>query len=66
MQRPIEITFRNTPPAPEIEPGWVGTARVIAGDGTSGYRDGTAWRARFADPFGVAVAPDGTVFVAGE
>lgn len=51
-------------PAPEIEPGWVGTARVIAGDGTTGYRDGTAWRARFADPFGVAVAPDGTVFVA--
>ncbi len=51
-------------PTAVIEPGWIGTARVIAGDGMSGVRDGPASRARFSDPFGVAVAADGTVFVA--
>lgn len=51
-------------PTAVIEPGWIGSARVIAGDGMSGVRDGPASRARFSDPFGVAVAADGTVFVA--
>jgi len=37
---------------------------VFAGDGTPGTRDGHAARARFSDPFGVAVGPDGSVFVA--
>ena len=35
---------------------------LLAGDGTAGFRDGA--NARFADPWGVAVAPDGRVFVA--
>jgi sugar lactone lactonase YvrE len=50
-------------PTAVIEPGWAGTALVIAGDGMSGFRDGPASQARFSDPFGVAVAADGTVFV---
>jgi sugar lactone lactonase YvrE len=37
---------------------------VIAGDGQPGLRDGPAADARFSDPFGVAQAPDGTIYVA--
>ncbi len=37
---------------------------MIAGDGTPGTRDGHVGNARFSDPFGVAVAPDGTIYVA--
>lgn len=48
---------------PPLERGWPATVRVIAGTGVAGWRDGEASRARFADPFGVAVAPDGTVYV---
>ena len=37
---------------------------TIAGTGKKGYVDGAALKARFNWPTGVAVAPDGTVFVA--
>lgn len=37
---------------------------VAAGDGVSSWRDGTALHARFAEPFGIAVSTDGTIFVA--
>jgi len=47
-----------------IEPAWTGTATVVAGDGVDGVRDGDASRAQFSDPFGVAVAADGTLYVA--
>jgi DNA-binding beta-propeller fold protein YncE len=43
--------------------GWTATTLVVAGDGVAGWRDGDAGRARFADPFDVAVAPDGTLYV---
>ncbi len=43
---------------------WTAVAYVLAGDGREGPRDGRAGRARFSDPFGVAAAPDGTVYVA--
>jgi sugar lactone lactonase YvrE len=43
---------------------WAASTFVIAGDGREGTRDGPALRARFSDPFGVAVAADGTVYVA--
>ena len=35
----------------------------MAGDGVAGMRDGPAPRARFSDPFGVAAAADGTIYV---
>jgi sugar lactone lactonase YvrE len=47
-----------------LEPAWTGTATVLAGDGGDGVRDGDASRAQFSDPFGVAAAGDGTLYVA--
>lgn len=41
-----------------------GEVTTVAGDGTSGDRDGPPHRARFNAPVDVAVAPDGTIFVA--
>ena len=47
-----------------LEPDWTAVVSVLAGDGVIGTRDGDAGRARFADPFGVAVAADGSIYVA--
>ena len=47
-----------------LPPDWTAITSVLAGDGRHGTRDGPAPRARFSDPFGVAVAPDGAVYVA--
>ena len=47
----------------ELEHGWPATVTVLAGDGVAAYRDGGADRARFSDPFDVAVTADGTVFI---
>src|SRR5437588_7750131 len=44
--------------------GWRARVTTLAGDGSPGFRDGAAREARFNDPFGVAVAPDGSVYVA--
>lgn len=41
-----------------------GLIQTLAGDGTLGYVDGPADSARFAAPRDVAIAPDGTVYVA--
>jgi sugar lactone lactonase YvrE len=43
---------------------WVASVHVLAGDGTNGLRDGDSLRAQFTDPFGVAVGPDGLIYVA--
>jgi DNA-binding beta-propeller fold protein YncE len=43
---------------------WAAVVTVLAGDGVAEWRDGEAYRARFSDPFGVAIAADGTVYVA--
>jgi DNA-binding beta-propeller fold protein YncE len=48
---------------PVLDPRWGATVRLYAGDGTIGTRDGPGERAQFSDPFGVAVAADGTIFV---
>jgi sugar lactone lactonase YvrE len=50
-------------PGDELPPDWTAAALVLAGDGIAGTRDGDAAAARFADPFGVAIAGDGTVYV---
>ena len=42
-------------------PGWQAHVTTIAGDGTPSFRDGTP--ASFAEPFGIVVAPDGTIYV---
>lgn len=49
---------------PELQPGWEPRVVVLAGDGTRAFRDGEASRAQFSDPFGIAIAADGAVFVA--
>lgn len=38
---------------------------VIAGSGEKGYEDGTCATASFCSPWGIAVAPDGNIYVAG-
>lgn len=37
---------------------------LVAGDGRDGLRDGPASKARFSEPYGIALAPDGTIFLA--
>lgn len=44
--------------------GWRAHVSTLAGDGAPGFADGAARASRFADPFGVAVGTDGTVYVA--
>ena len=44
--------------------GWTGEVRLLAGDGVRGMREGTPLQARFSDPYGIARAEDGTLFVA--
>jgi sugar lactone lactonase YvrE len=41
-----------------------GVVSTIAGDGTAGYRDGSAPQARFDGPIGIAVDAQGNVYVA--
>jgi sugar lactone lactonase YvrE len=50
-------------PRPPLEHNWTAIVGVLAGDGYAGARDGSAYDARFSDPFGIAVAPDGSVYV---
>jgi sugar lactone lactonase YvrE len=51
-------------PKPDIlEAGWEAAAVVLAGDGVPGVRDGAADGARFSDPFGIAAAAEGTIYV---
>ena len=44
--------------------GWPADLTTTAGDGIRGHTDGTAARARFSDPFAIALAPDGKLYVA--
>lgn len=52
------------PLIPPLERNWRATVAVLAGDGIDGRIDGTGTGARFSEPFGIAAAPDGTIFVA--
>jgi hypothetical protein len=49
-------------PTPPAQKGWVVT--TVAGDGSEGSADGPVKLAKFHAPIDVAVAPDGTIYVA--
>ena len=42
---------------------WQPSVDALAGDGHVGWRDGAAAQARFADPYGLALDPHGTLYV---
>lgn len=52
------------PPLAPPPAGLPARIELVAGDGHRGVRDGARDVARFDDPFGIAIAPDGTVFIA--
>lgn len=73
MAATLAITFISNPkypvPRPENTPkttpfGWTAQLGPVAGDGVQGLRDGAVSQARFADPYGVAVDSDGTLYIA--
>jgi sugar lactone lactonase YvrE len=44
--------------------GWKAHVTIVAGDGSPRVSDRQGREAQFSDPFGIAVAPDGTIYVA--
>jgi sugar lactone lactonase YvrE len=56
--------WRREPTRRALDAAWQATVVTIAGDGVAAARDGDAGDARFADPFGVAIASDGVIFIA--
>lgn len=59
------ILWRRSTRRPPTVAGWRAHVITLAGDGSPSFRDtGQSTHAAFADPFGVAVAPDGTIYVA--
>ncbi|MGH9944728.1 MAG: NHL repeat-containing protein, partial [Pyrinomonadaceae bacterium] len=58
------IMLREEKPRPTVA-GWRAMALTLAGDGSPAFRDaGAGTPAGFAEPFGLAVGRDGSVFVA--
>jgi DNA-binding beta-propeller fold protein YncE len=51
------------PPRPAREPGTALSSRVLAGSGIPGYLDGPAALAQFKSPAGVALGPEGELYV---
>ena len=58
------MAYRRWSTRPATELGWPAWVLTIAGDGAPGTVDGSAVTARFSDPFGIATADDGTIYVA--
>jgi sugar lactone lactonase YvrE len=56
--------WTRVPAANLLADDWRPVVRVLAGTGVPGNLDGDAHQARFSDPFGVASASDGAVFIA--
>jgi sugar lactone lactonase YvrE len=56
--------LRSSPRQRPVRAGWAATVIVLAGDGNPGVRDGAAFTARFSDPFGIAAARDGSIYIA--
>ncbi|MHC9083813.1 gluconolaconase [Luteimonas sp. RIT-PG2_3] len=50
------------PPATPLD--WQARVQLLGGDGIRGDRDGRLLQARFADPWGLARAADGTLYIA--
>ena len=58
------VVFRLTRKPPPTPVGWRAYVSTVAGDGTPRLRDShQPAQASFSDPFGVAVAKDGTVYI---
>ena len=57
------VVYRRNRPLP-TPVGWKANVTTLAGDGSPRTRDANRSQAAFADPFGIAVATDGTVYVA--
>jgi sugar lactone lactonase YvrE len=55
--------WRHVPPPPTVA-GWRAAVSTLAGDGAPHLQDAAFAQAGFADPFGLAIAPDGTLYVA--
>src|SRR5688500_6141162 len=57
------VWWRGEPLEPFVfgDRSWV---TVVAGDGVADVRDGPSRLARFSDPLGVTIAPDGSIYVA--
>lgn len=53
----------HRPAGRATQPGWAARVATVAGDGSPGARDGAAAGASFGEPYGVAVGPDGSVYV---
>ena len=57
--------WMRRPPVPNPTDGaWTAVVTTIAGSGAPGVKNGAASRARFSDPFGVAVGDNGVAVVA--
>ena len=67
IARSPEPTLRQAvlrPFGQHTNPDWRAYVSTLAGNGLAGIVDGAAAASRFSDPYGVAVARDGTVYVA--
>lgn len=53
----------HRPAQSATQSGWAARVATVAGDGSPGARDGAAAVASFGEPYGVAVGPDGSVYV---
>ena len=53
-----------TPAVANTTPFWPARVHPLAGDGQDGALDGAAAASRFSDPYGVAIGPRGTVYIA--
>ena len=62
---PVLVPFERQAPVLEIEQlaGVPMNVQALAGDGHVGWRDGAASQAQFADPYGLAYDPHGTLYV---
>jgi sugar lactone lactonase YvrE len=58
---PAPAAVTAAPPSTRV--GVPGRYVWTAGDGNAGLQEGAAAQARFADPYGIAVAADGTIYV---